>query len=147
MKDKLLLFAAIGMVAMLVAACAQFETPGPTPTVSVSSLASLVTALEDQGMTVTTGGQVTQPFLSVPGQILTVGGQEIQVYPYPDEAAATSDAQKISADGTSADGTQLSWTGTPHFYQAGPVIVLYVGDDAGTTFVLLKAMGPQFAGG
>jgi hypothetical protein len=35
---------------------------------------------------------------------------------------------------------------TPHFYKAGRLIVLYVGDSTGVTNVLEAELGQQFAG-
>jgi hypothetical protein len=41
----------------------------------------------------------------------------------------------------------VSWIDTPHFYQSGNIIVLYVGNTAEVIEILLEALGPQFAGG
>jgi hypothetical protein len=40
----------------------------------------------------------------------------------------------------------MMWVATPHFYEAGKLIVLYVGEDSGVVGVLEEALGPQFAG-
>jgi hypothetical protein len=40
----------------------------------------------------------------------------------------------------------VTWVAAPHFYQAGRILVLYVGDDPAILELLEGALGPQFAG-
>jgi hypothetical protein len=53
----------------------------------------------------------------------------------------------VSADGGSVGTSSMSWMATPHFYQAGKLLVLYVGDNAVVADMLESALGSQFAGG
>jgi hypothetical protein len=41
----------------------------------------------------------------------------------------------------------IDWIAPPHFYRAGRVLVLYVGEDEGITEVLTNTVGPQMTGG
>ena len=54
--------------------------------------------------------------------------------------------QSISQDGSSIGTTMVTWVAAPHFYAAGRLIVLYVGEDGGVIEVLDQVLGPQFAG-
>lgn len=136
------------LLALLMAmpsACASSSPPashgGP-----VQDQVSLIDALRADGHKVEPKEVVQQPFFSVPGNTLDVDGQTVQVFDYADEAGAAADAAKIQPDGT-VPQTMVNWIGTPHFYRAGRVIVLYVGSDAGVLGALMKAAGAPFAEG
>ena len=51
--------------------------------------------------------------------------------------------QTSTADGS----TVVEWVATPHFYSAGTLLVLYVGDERRTLDALQRLLGPPFAGG
>lgn len=108
---------------------------------------SLVCKLRAVGYIVESAGQVSQPFFSVNGQVITVNGGHVQVFEYKTPAAARAAAATVSLDGSSVGTTIITWVDTPHFYQKGKLIVLYVGNDAGVIDALEAALGPQFAGG
>ncbi len=55
-------------------------------------------------------------------------------------------ADTVSADGSSIGTTMMTWVATPHFYKAGKLIGLYVGDDSNVLGILEEVLGPQFAG-
>ena len=65
-------------------------------------------------------------------------------------AAADAEAALISPDGysirTATKGAEVGWIAPPHFYKAGKLIVLYVGESEVVTVVLERVLGPQFAG-
>ena len=107
---------------------------------------SLVDALRAAGATVEPAGEVSQPFFSVIGLADTVNGAPVQVFEYADEAAAAAAAATIAPDGGAVGTTSVLWIAPPHFYRAGRLLVLYVGDDAAVTGLLDGALGPQFAG-
>jgi hypothetical protein len=104
-------------------------------------------ALLAQGFTVTTGQSMRQPFLSVDGKQWSADDQPLQVYEYSDAVAAMRDTTNISNSGTKIGTTDVTWGDTPHFYQAGSLIILYVGHDTHLLSVLNDILGPQFAGG
>lgn len=51
--------------------------------------------------------------------------------------------QTSTADGS----TVVEWVATQHFYSAGTLLVLYVGDEQRTLDALERLLGPPFAGG
>jgi hypothetical protein len=110
---------------------------------------SLVEALRAAGATVEPDGPVSQPFFDVPGRLLRVNGADVQVYAYPDEAAAAAAAGRITPDGSGLGPptpTRITWIAPPHFYRSGRLIVLYVGDDPDILNLLGRVLGPPFAG-
>ena len=123
--------------------------PGAPPTSHggpVRDYVSLIDNLRAAGATVEPVGEVRQPFFSVPGQAITVNGEQVQVFEYPDAGSAAAAAARISPDGGTIGTTMVTWVGPPHFYRAGKVIVLYVGDSRAVISVLERVLGPQFAG-
>lgn len=107
---------------------------------------SLVSALKKSGLDVRRGGRVSQPFFSVRGRTLAVGGESVQVFEYAKASAAERDARRVEPSGSSVGTSMPMWVGTPHFYKGGRLIVLYVGGDQRVIKALENALGPQFAG-
>jgi hypothetical protein len=120
--------------------CARTSTASPT------DYASLVDALREQGVTVESAGTVSQPFFTVEGQAITVNGEQVQVFVFADTAAASAAAAQVSDDGSSVGTNMITWIAAPHFYQAGRLIVLYIGDQAAVQSALESVLGEQFAG-
>jgi len=110
------------------------------------SVENLSETLEAAGAEVEIGENITQVFFDVPGQIIRVNGEDVQVFEFADEAAAQNAASQISPDGSSTATTMITWIAPPHFYRAGSVIVLYVGDNENIQNLLESLLGPQFAG-
>jgi len=110
---------------------------------------SLVDSLRSAGATVeheTLPQVIVQDFFSVTGQVFKVNGEEVQVFEYSDQAAAEEEAVLVSTDGSSIGTSMPSWVAPPHFYKAGRIIVLYVGDNLAVTEALETVLGTQFAG-
>jgi hypothetical protein len=127
---------------------ARIRTEGDSPGVDdKDGLAALIDALQLAGQTVEIAGPVDQPFFSVPGQIIVVNGQDVQVFEYPDGAAAQAEAAQISPDASSVGTSIVSWAATPHFYAQDRVIVLYVGDDHAVVDALNDILGQPVAEG
>jgi hypothetical protein len=120
--------------------CARTSTASPT------DYASLVDALREQGVTVESAGTVSQPFFTVEGQAITFNGEQVQVFVFADTAAASAAAAQVSDDGSSVGTNMITWIAAPHFYQAGRLIVLYIGDQAAVQSALESVLGEQFAG-
>jgi hypothetical protein len=104
-------------------------------------------ALRLDGQSVDIKGPVDQPFFSVEGQVIVVSGEDVQVFEYPDPAAAAAAAAQISPDASSVGTSMMSWVATPHFYALDRVIVLYVGDDQAVVDVLNEVLGQPVAEG
>ena len=146
MKRNLLPFAGLLLLAILVAACGSQAPAADSHGGPVTDYVSLVDAFRAQGATIEPGGDVSQPFFTVVGQVIGANDQDIQVFEYADKAAADVEAELVAPDGSSVGTTMVTWVGSPHFYSAGRLIVLYVGDDSTTIDLLESVLGPQFAG-
>jgi hypothetical protein len=121
---------------------------GSSPSSSTSTItdqAGLIDALRAMGLAVEKGGMVSQPFFDVQGSSLRVQGADVQVFEFADADAAQAAMATIGPDGNPAT-MMITWVAAPHFYQAGQVIVLYIGNDTAITDALTDVMGPQVAG-
>ncbi len=112
----------------------------------VTDYASLIDSLGKAGATVEPAGEVTQPFFSVQGRVITVNGGDVQVFEYENATTADTEAALVSPDGSSVGTSMILWAAPPHFYKAGKLIVLYVGDSESVIGALEGALGSQFAG-
>ncbi len=148
MKMRGWIIVTLFVITFLLVACGGQETP--TPPVShggpVTDYVSLIDNLRAAGATVEPAGEVSQPFFSVEGWIINVNGEEVQVFEYADAGSADAEAALVSPDGGSVGTTMMQWVATPHFYKAGKLIVLYVGDSDSVADALEAALGSQFAG-
>ncbi|HRH44807.1 MAG TPA: hypothetical protein PKY82_24425 [Pyrinomonadaceae bacterium] len=107
---------------------------------------SLIKKLRTNGLTVKRGGRVSQPFFSISGRILTVDGEQVQIFEYKKKETAASEAGRISPSGSPVGTTMITWVAPPHFYKSGNLIVLYVGEKPKLIKALENALGRQFAG-
>ncbi|MCA9880286.1 MAG: hypothetical protein KC442_20970, partial [Thermomicrobiales bacterium] len=73
---------------------------------------------------------ILHPFFRVPGQLVRVNGQDLQVFVYPDVNARKSDSARISADGTMIAGEVVEWLAKPRFAATGNVLAVMLTDDA-----------------
>lgn len=151
MKHKLF-FSLVLMAMLFIAACAPTEAnePANPPASShggaVEDQVSLLDALRATGAEVKIGDSVEQPFFSVKGQIVKVNGADVQVFEYESAEAMEADAGQVAPDGGSIGTSMVTWVEAPHFFKAGRVLVLYVGEDAATIKLLEDTLGVQFAG-
>jgi hypothetical protein len=119
---------------------------GTAAPLAVEDKAGLIAALEAAGATVETGEPVSQAFFSPEGEILRVNGADVQAFEYESPEAMENEASQVAPDGGSIGTSMVTWVDAPHFYQAGRMIVLYVGSESAVLDLLEKALGPQFAG-
>ena len=139
------------------AQAAQQHTPVPNDVQrKAMGLNELIAQLKAAGATVVPGADVNQPFLDVTGHILSVNGEQIQVYEYASVLDASNQAARVSPDGasftvaSSSDGSgsayQVDWVKPPHLYKAGRIIVIYIGTNRSLMHLLAGILGKQFAG-
>ena len=107
----------------------------------------LVDSLRAAGAIVDPVGEVSQPFFSVGGQVITVDGVDVQVFEYPNAAAAGAEAALISPNASSVGTSMMAWVATPHFYALNRIIVLYVGDNQAVVGALNGVLGQPVAQG
>lgn len=112
----------------------------------VEDYVGLVDALRAAGAEVEPGAPIEQAFFSVTGQIIKVNGADVQTFEYESAEALEADASQVASDGGSIGTSMVMWVEAPHFFKAGRVLVLYVGEDAAILDVLKSALGEQFAG-
>lgn len=136
------------VLALTAAGCAQAAGDvGETVELAVT-FDQLVASLEAAGVPVDdTAGTVPQPFFEPDARVIRVDGEEIQVFEFESAAEAQSAAATISEDGSEIGTNMVTWIATPHFFQAGDLIVIYVGEQQSVVDALQAALGPQVAGG
>lgn len=71
----------------------------------------------------------------------------MQVFEYTSKVDAKAEADLVTPDGSSVGTSIMTWIATPHFYNSGMLIVLYVGDQSDTIDDLEAVLGSEFAGG
>jgi hypothetical protein len=119
-----------------------------------TSYTSLQTALRAHGASVQDDGQGSEPFLTGTDHRLIVNGVGIDVFEYPTTFGASLDGSHISSDGATisvhngpfGSVTTVDFVAPPHWFRAGRVIVLYVGQSTALLNLLQAVLGPQFAG-
>jgi penicillin-binding protein 2 len=84
---------------------------------------------------------ILHPFFRVPGQVVLVNGQELQVFVYPDAAERKSDSARISADGRLIAGEVVAWPAPPRFASAGNVLAVLLSPDARLAGRVERAIG------
>lgn len=146
MKYSRLISIFVALILLGLVGCGGSSTPPTSHGGPVKDYVSLVDHLRGVGATIVPTGSVTQPFFSVPGQVITVNGEQVQIYEYTDEEAANADAARISPDGGTIGNTMVDWIAPPHFYKKGQIIVLYVGTSTTVINILETTLGIQFAG-
>ncbi len=88
----------------------------------------------------------TMPLFSVSGLPLEVNGETVIVYEFKTNAEAEYRTNNIEGDGYHVGKAWVSWMDTPHFYQRGRLIVLYVGNTGPILNDLKNIMGTQVNG-
>ena len=130
------------------------STAEPVVPAQITNMSSLIATMvgENVPLQMQNGGVVvkglSQPFFSVDAQVLTAYGEDIQVFEYDSSESALDE---VTESGLTPDGqfqtVMVTWIDTPHFYQTGSLIVLYVGDNFEIITLLEDLLGPQIAGG
>jgi hypothetical protein len=119
--------------------------PTRSKTGSIADLASLMKTLRAQGLKVRFAGAIEDPLLPGTGTALIVNGADVQVFEYADNNAVQAALAMINPDGSLVD-VDIDWDGSPHFYQSGRIIALYIGNNDTVTKALTRALGTQIAG-
>lgn len=143
MKERFLL----ALLVLLVAALVVGACGGQPAAAQGYGTEEFLTELREKGVEPEKGDSVEQAFFSVIGTSVNVNGESVQVFEYDSAETMESDAVLVDASGSPIGTTMVAWMATPHFYKKGRVLVLYVGDNAGTLEVLEGVLGTQFAGG
>ena len=148
------LIAAFGLLAVCAAilpACSAAPGSGQArsaqlPAGQLSTTEGLMQALRAAGARVKAEETVTQPFFSMPARLVSIEGEGIQVFQYPDAASAQAQAALVSPDGRQVGTSKPRWVSPPHFYKKANLLILYLGEDEKILKLLDSVLGPQFAG-
>ena len=123
-------------------------TPSAFPTVAQAyALADLIGDLVAVGLGLAPApGRIVKPYLSANGVVLNVDGQPVQVFEYLDEATLKNDVAGLVPDGSSIDGTALTWQIPPRLLGgAGTVLVLALTEDTALVERLSQSLGTPIA--
>lgn len=111
------------------------------------SYARLASLLTEAGLAVEiTDDRVEQPWSAVSGRLLTVSGESLQVFVHESVESARGAVDDISPDGSRIGTHVIDWIGSPTFYRADRVVVLYVGDNERIKDALRGILGQPLAG-
>lgn len=128
-----------------------------TPSIGpVTDLDSFVQALEGAGYEVREGQPWENALFPVPGQEVFIGGARVIVFEYPTDGELSRWASGVTDHGWGIPagpyGTHVEWVGPPHFFSAGTLLALYIGEWQRTREgeraleALELVLGPKFAG-
>ena len=87
------------------------------------------------GATLELGDTVENDYLTVPGQILNIDGEEVQIYTYNSAEDVDLQASQIPETADPED--------RPHVYRMGRMLVLYTGGDPGVLDLLEDVLGAR----
>jgi len=107
---------------------------------------SFIDALEKKGITAKVVEILEDSSFSVPTIVISVNGENLQVYEFSSATEAQNAALLVSEDGTEIGTSIIHWIDTPHFYTQGDIIVLYVGHTQEMLNLLESLLDKQFAG-
>ena len=131
MKCSLLSLALLLFVAVLLTGCDVASLLGHADVLTENDddpVEDLIIDLRSTGADVERSGNVSQPFFSVEGRLLTVNGETVQVFAYATLDEANAEAAGISPDGSSfqseGSATMVTWIGPPHFFKRDALLVL-----------------------
>jgi hypothetical protein len=137
-------------VVLTLAACSGGAGMGGSSAQLVTDVPTLVSALANTGASVHDLGSFEPGFdgLGSNARRLCVDGQEVSTYAFPNEAAANTVAGGMDPEDPSHIGNAIiEWRGSPRFWQAGSMLVLYLGADARTEQTVSGLLGRPFASG
>lgn len=101
-------------------------------------LDEVVRVLRAAGASVELGEAVEQDFLQLPGKILRIDGEEVQIFTYVSAEELEVQASQLPDDGNPEN--------EPQFYKMGNLLLRYVGRDPGVRDLLEDVLGAQAAG-
>ncbi len=105
------------------------------------AVAALMDALDAAGANTQWAGTVSQALFTVPGWLIRVNGQEVEVYEYLEESVRLADTARIAADGSLVGDMAVGGPGQPTFWAKDKLIVLFLGDTPETPGLLSAVLG------
>ena len=112
----------------------------------VYNYSSFVDELEKKNVTAELVEILEDSPFSVPGFVVSVNGEHVQVYEFISATKAHDAAMLVSKDGTEIGTSIIRWMDEPHFYIQGNVIVQYIGHNPEMLSLLDSLLDEEFAG-
>ncbi len=113
----------------------------------IKSIDRLIEDFEKKGLKVEITQSIEQPFFTVQGILLSLNGENIQVFQYPDEESREKDSHLISSDGSVIGNNQIEWITPPYIWASGDLIVIYPGTDESVIDAINDTFGEPIARG
>ena len=139
------------LLLFLVIACSgmgEVTTTGATEPVATEDPERLIAELNTAGVATDQVDTFATDPVGGTGTLVCVGEEEVRLYLFEDEEAAGEVATRIDpADPSNLGNAIIEWVGRPRFWQRGPMLVLYLGEDLATEDLLIEKLGPPFAQG
>lgn len=110
---------------------------GPGDAGLPDDLDEVMRVLNETGATLELGDAVQQDYLSVPGQILTINGEEVEIYAYNSAEDVEIQISQLPQNDPESE---------PHFYRLGSMLVRYAGADPAVRDLLENVLGASAAG-
>jgi hypothetical protein len=112
---------------------------GPGDAGVPDDLDEVMRVLRTAGVTVDLGDPIeAADFSTVPGQILFIDGEEVEIYTYTSAEELEADASRLAR--------QDDPEGEPDFYKLGNMLVRYIGENTLVRDLLEDVLGAQAAG-
>jgi hypothetical protein len=111
---------------------------GPGEAGLPDDLDEVMRVLIETGATLDLGDAVQQDYLTVPGQILMINGEEVQIYTYNSAEEVELQSSQIPANEDPEE--------QPHFYRLGSMLVRYAGTDTAVRDLLEDVLGARAVG-
>lgn len=93
------------------------------------TLAEVLDRLRVDGIPGELQGEIRQPFLAVPGALVTLPGAEVQVYLYGDAGAAGRDVARLDTARVSPPNMMITWTAPPSLIWHNNLVVIVLTRD------------------
>jgi hypothetical protein len=145
-KIHLSLTASLILLSLALAACAGPAPTSPPAASGTFGYEDLVEALEETGAQVQPGITIEQDFFPVGAQVITINGQDVQVFEFDSPASRQAAEATIQGNGFIIGTMSIDWISTPYFFSRDRLIVLYVGTDQSTLETLTGILGPALTG-
>jgi hypothetical protein len=116
------------------------------PAGAIYDFVVLVEALSTNGAIVEPVEDLDDSLFSVPVKVISVNGENVQIFQFEGEDEAQIASLIVSEDDTEIGTNVFKWISEPHFFTKGKIIVLYVGQNQETLNLLESLLGKQFAG-
>jgi hypothetical protein len=140
------LIASLIFLSLALAACAGPAPTSPPAAGGTFAYGDLVEALEQAGAEVEPGITIEQDFFPVGAQVITINGQDVQVFEFDSQVNRQAAEATIQGNGYIIGTMAIDWISTPYFFSRDRLIVLYVGTDESTVETLTGVLGPALTG-